>query len=102
MRRGVIIRVTSSVESHEMKERERKNPAAEVRDMLQPGVRFGECVITACQSRKAATVMQIEFSFHPYIMDCRGVPDVEREKRRYLHAFRLRIELYLSLSRIPM
>lgn len=63
------------------RESEQREPAAEVRDMLQPGVRFGECVITGCQSRKAAPVMQIEFSFHPYIMDCPGVSDVgERER----------------------
>lgn len=31
-----------------------------------------ECVITACQSRRAEPVMQIEFSFHPFIMDCLG------------------------------
>lgn len=37
-----------------------------------------ECVITACQSRRAEPVMQIEFSFHPYIMDCLGPSAMRR------------------------
>lgn len=37
-----------------------------------------ECVITACQSRRAEPVMQIEFSFHPYIMDRPGDPCNEK------------------------
>lgn len=65
--------------------------------MLQPGVRFGECVITACQSRKAATVMQIEFSFHPYIMDCRGDPDVEREREGAISTHSVYESCYISL-----
>jgi hypothetical protein len=53
-----------------------------------------ECVITACQSRRAEPVMQIEFSFHPYIMDRLRSPCNEKNTPLFIHAWVLYSMLY--------
>lgn len=63
----LVIHVTYTGESHELLRSDTPAPGQVV-----------ECVITACQSRRAEPVMQIEFSFHPYIMDCLELPNAMR------------------------
>lgn len=54
-----------------------------------------ECVITACQSRRAEPVMQIEFSFHPYIMDCQRPSAMRRAPHcLYMHGYFISFMLY--------